>query len=96
MLKYRAPSCIADEFNPCYSKISFNSSQHETPIIAIHFDKPSSSVPVKEGSKALLVPVAIKDGAKVENKALEKLHYIYLTEQAPVEPEFYALLILSS
>ncbi|KAF2186902.1 hypothetical protein K469DRAFT_686126 [Zopfia rhizophila CBS 207.26] len=72
----------------------FTSNQHETRITAIHFHKPGSSVPVKEGSNVLLVPIVIKDGAKIADRGLEKLDYVRLSEQAAAEPEFYALLLL--
>jgi hypothetical protein len=71
------------------------SSAAEIRINAIRFQQPAT-VPVKEGSTVDLIPVHIIDGTpSVSNEMLEIGHYVHLTEEAPVQPAFYCLLLLS-
>jgi len=65
--------------------------ENDTRMIAIHFDEPDSLVPVQEGMKVLLIPMA---RAKIGDEELEELDYLYLTTQVPAEPGFHALLIM--
>lgn len=76
-----------------FFQTSFSSDKHDTRMIAIHFDKLGLSVPVPEGMKVLLIPMAI-DGGKVGDERLESLDYLHLDAEVPAEPDFYALLLM--
>jgi hypothetical protein len=50
---------------------------------------------VKDGSTSLLIPIAIRDGAAIDDQELNDLDYIHLTGVVEAKPNFFALLLLS-
>lgn len=53
------------------------------------------TVPVEDGSGALLIPVCVGDGATLDSQVLHELDYAELKGRVVATPEFYAVLLLS-
>ncbi len=52
-------------------------------------------VPVREGSKGLLILVDADGGASLGGQELHELHYAELKQGVVATPDFFALLLLS-
>ncbi|KAI0112202.1 hypothetical protein GGR51DRAFT_508443 [Nemania sp. FL0031] len=84
ILKYLPDKCKED----------FDPQKHDTRVTSIHVHT-HMTVPVKDGSNGLLIPVHIINGAALDGQRLHPLQYVELGRSAEAMPEFYALLLLS-
>ncbi|RWA08281.1 hypothetical protein EKO27_g6839 [Xylaria grammica] len=82
-------------FLPAQCKESFDPQKRDTRVTAIRIHKSTTTVPVKEGSGGLLIPVNVGVGATVGGQVLHELDYAELKGGVVATPDFYALLLLS-
>ncbi|KAI1293201.1 hypothetical protein F5Y03DRAFT_374494 [Xylaria venustula] len=79
---------------PDKCKKDFDPQSHDTRVTAIHVHEPMT-VPVKDGSNGLLIPMHIGDGASLDDQGLHPLQYAELKQGVAAGPGFYGLLLLS-
>ncbi|KAI0907523.1 hypothetical protein F4823DRAFT_602717 [Ustulina deusta] len=79
---------------PDKCKEDFDPQNHDTRVTAIHVHT-NIMVPVREGSKGLLILVDAHGGATLGGQELLELHYAELKQEVVATPDFFALLLLS-
>ncbi|TRX91458.1 hypothetical protein FHL15_007682 [Xylaria flabelliformis] len=79
---------------PDKCKEDYDPQRHDTRVTAIHIHA-TMTVPVKNGSNGLLIPVHIGDGATLDGMEVHPLQYAELKQGLVATPDFYALLLLS-
>ncbi|KAI0804910.1 hypothetical protein GGR55DRAFT_306954 [Xylaria sp. FL0064] len=82
------------DYLPDRCKEAFDPQTHDTRVTAIHVFAPMT-VPVKDGSDGLLIPVHIGDGATLGDEELHPLQYAELKHGVVATPDFHAILLLS-
>ncbi|KAI0550537.1 hypothetical protein F4679DRAFT_542734 [Xylaria curta] len=79
---------------PDRCKEDFDPQKHDTRVTAIHVHA-NMTIPVKDGSNGLLIPIHIGDGATLDGQELRALQYAELKPGVVATPDFHALLLLS-
>ncbi|KAJ3580518.1 hypothetical protein NPX13_g27 [Xylaria arbuscula] len=82
------------DYLPDRCKADFDPNRHDTRVTAIHVHA-TMTIPVKDGSNSLLIPMCIGGGATLDGSELHSLQYAELKQGVVATPEFYALLLLS-